>query len=87
MQESIFYNKEQLKIIRNYGWIHLTLFKFGVAIIAWLASIGVSFWMISSGYFSSIYLLEKKDDTTVSQAQMAYTNKQQQVSSIQWLQW
>ena len=87
MQESIFYNKEQLKIIRNYGWIHLTLFKFGIAIIAWLASIGVSFWMISSGYFSSIYLLEKKDDTTVSQAQMAYTNKQQQVSSIQWLQW
>jgi hypothetical protein len=38
--------------------------------------------MISSGYFSSIYLLEKKDDSTVSQAQMTYTNKQQQVASI-----
>ena len=34
MQESIFFNKEQVKIIRNYGWLHLTLFKFGVAIIA-----------------------------------------------------
>ncbi|MBR2158083.1 hypothetical protein IJ913_01450 [bacterium] len=38
--------------------------------------------MLTSGYFSSIYLLEKKDTGTVSQAQTHFNNKQQQVASI-----
>ena len=82
MQESIFYNKEQVKIIRNYGLIHKMLFKYWVALSAWILSIVASFFMLTSGYFSSIYLLEKKDTGTVSQAQTHFNNKQQQVASI-----
>ena len=82
MQESIFYNKEQVKIIRNYGLIHKMLFKYWVALFAWILSIVASFFMLTSGYFSSIYLLEKKDTGTVSQAQTHFNNKQQQVASI-----
>lgn len=82
MQESIFYNKEQVKIIRNYGLIHKMLFKYWVALSAWVLSVIASFFMLTSGYFSSIYLLEKKDTGTVSQAQTHFNNKQQQVASI-----
>ena len=82
MQESIFYNKEQLKIIRNYGLIHKMLFKYWVALSAWILSIVASFFMLTSGYFSSIYLLETKDTGTISQAQTHFNNKQQQVTSI-----
>ena len=87
MQESIFYNKEQVKIIRYYGWIHRTLFKYWVALFAWIVSIIASFLMITSGYFSSIYLLEKKDNNTVSQAEVNYNNKVQQVASVPGLKW
>lgn len=87
MQESIFYNKEQLKIIRYYGWIHKTLFKYWVALSAWIVSIVASFFMMTSGYFSSIYLLEKKDANTVSQAEVNYNNKVQQVASVPGLKW
>jgi hypothetical protein len=38
--------------------------------------------MLTSGYFSSIYLLETKDSGTISQAQTHFNNKQQQVTSI-----
>jgi hypothetical protein len=38
--------------------------------------------MMTSGYFSSIYLLEKKDNNTVSQAEVNYNNKVQQVASV-----
>ena len=82
MQESIFYNKEQLKIIHYYGLIHKTLFKYWVALFAWVVSIVASFLMITSGYFSSIYLLENKDTNTTSQAQIYYNNKVQQVASV-----
>ena len=87
MQESIFYNKEQVKIIRNYGLIHKLLFKYWVALSAWVISIIASFFMITSGYFSSIYLLENKDTWTASQAQTHYNNKLQQVASIPGLKW
>ena len=87
MQESIFYNKEQIKVIRNYGLLHKTLFKYWVALFAWIFSLIISFFMVSSWYFSSIYLLEKKDDGTISQALSNYQNKVQQVSSVQSLKW
>ena len=87
MQESIFYNKEQIKIIRYYGWIHKTLFKYWVALFAWIVSLVASFLMMTSGYFSSIYLLEKKDANTVSQAEVNYNNKVQQVASVPGLKW
>ncbi len=87
MQESIFYNKEQVKIIRYYGWIHRTLFKYWVALSAWIVSLVASFLMMTSGYFSSIYLLEKKDSNTVSQAEVNYNNKVQQVASVPGLKW
>ena len=82
MQESIFYNKEQLKIIRYYGIIHKTLFKFWVALSAWVISIIATFFMLTSGYFSNIYLLENKDNNVASQAEINYNNKVQQVASV-----
>ena len=82
MQESIFYNKEQLKIIRYYGIIHKTLFKFWVALSAWVISIIATFFMLTSGYFTDIYLLENKDNNTVSQAEINYNNKVQQIASV-----
>ena len=82
MQESIFYNKEQIKIIRNYGFIHMSLFKYWVALFAWIGSLIASFFMITSWYFSSIYLLEKKDTWMISQALMHYNDKVHQVASV-----
>ena len=82
MQESIFYNKEQIKIIRYYGFFHLTLFKYWVALFAWIGSLIASFYMITSGYFSSIYLLEKKDTWTASEALVHYNDKVHQVASV-----
>lgn len=82
MQESIFYNKEQLKIIRNYGFLHLTLFKYWVALFALIGSLIASFFMMTSWYFSSLYILGNKDTWAASQALAHYNDKLHQVASI-----
>ncbi|MBR6907682.1 hypothetical protein IKN40_04200 [bacterium] len=38
--------------------------------------------MLTSGYFTDIYLLENKDNNTVSQAEINYNNKVQQIASV-----
>ncbi len=60
----------------------MSLFKYWVALFAWIGSLIASFFMITSWYFSSIYLLENKDTWMVSQALMHYNDKVHQVASV-----
>ncbi len=87
MKESIFFNSEQLKIIRWYNIIYQWVFKYWVEIAAWILSLLASWWIFASGYFSWIYLLEKQDEWTVSAAKVHYDEKAALVTSITWLEW
>lgn len=46
MKESIFFNREQLKIIRWYGIQYSILLKYGLFIIAWGISLLLSWWIL-----------------------------------------
>lgn len=87
MKESIFFNREQLKLIRWYWILFQVVFKFGIGILSVFLSVIAVWWIFYSWYFSSIYLLEKEDVGEVSPAMLHYNDKVRQVETMTWLEW
>lgn len=87
MKESIFFNGEQLKIIRWYGILYQICFKYWIYILALILSFVLVGYAFTSWYFTSIYLLEPWDTAEQSFSMWAYQKNSDQVASIPWLSW
>lgn len=61
-------------------------FKYWVFIFAFIFSLLLSWWALASGYFSSVFLLEKEETTIRTDSRDFYTEKQQIVRSFSSLQ-
>ncbi len=82
MRENIFFNREQLKIIRWYGILYHVFFKYWILLFAGILSLVGAIFIFSSSYFSSLYLLEKNAPIRVSPTQDDFYQKQRTALSL-----
>lgn len=88
MKESIFYNKKQIKLIRRYWLIYKLIFEHGIRLFAWVFSILIVSTLLTSNYFSSLYLREKTNITEVkNQIEQEYTKRKDTITKIDGLKW
>ncbi|PZM87046.1 MAG: hypothetical protein DLD55_03420 [candidate division SR1 bacterium] len=86
MRESIFFNREQLKIIRRYSWIYQGFFKYGTWIFSFLLSVLIIWGMVFSGYFSSLSLLKGEVITNGESIVERYQEKQETIAAFSGIQ-
>lgn len=72
MKETIFFNREQLKIIRYYGMFYRIFLGYGIPISAFLLSLILSWGLFSSNWVKNIFLLEREKEPIVSEARRTY---------------
>lgn len=77
MKETIFFNSDQLKVIRRYGIFYRSFFDYGLWIFAFLFSILLSWGVFASGYFSSLPLFDQQSLSNDQQLVKSYQNKQE----------
>lgn len=83
MKESIFFNREQLKLIRWYGILYQLCFKYGVRISSFLLSLLAVWCIFATGYVDNIFLLESISDAGSHKVvASSYLKKQQSIRSI-----
>lgn len=86
MRESIFFNREQLKIIRRYSWIYQGFFKYGTWIFSFLLSVLIIWGIVFSGYFSSLSLLKGEVITNGESIVERYQEKQETIAAFSGIQ-
>ncbi|MDO4713137.1 MAG: hypothetical protein Q4B28_00225 [bacterium] len=83
MRETIFFNRDQLKIIRWYGYLYYLVFEYGIWIFSALASFVVVWLFFFTSYFSHLGLKENIDVTDVqNQLRQEYLGQRSLVSSF-----
>lgn len=76
MKETIFFNREQLKVIRRYGILYRSFFDYGLWIFALFFSILLSCGVFASGYFSSLPLFDQENLSNDEALVKVYQDKQ-----------
>lgn len=82
MKESIFFNREQLQIIRWYGLLYQSFFEYWVRIFSFLFSLLWAWGIVASWYFSSSLLVEKITINAYD-VESFYQDKEQNLRSFQ----
>lgn len=83
MKESIFFNREQLKIIRWYGILYSILLKYGIFIFSGICSLLLSWGVLVSWYTDSLSLREEYDTRPETQyIHKRYEEKQSIVKNL-----
>jgi len=81
MKESIFFNKEQLKIIHWYGIVYKGVFRYGVTTISLILSFIALGYFVCSSCFSPKFIAEEALSSS-TESQDFYVDKQQTVFAI-----
>lgn len=83
MRESIFFNSRQIRLIRWYGYLYRLIFEYGVRFFSGLLSVFLVCGLVSSAYFSDLYLREQIDTSTIkTQLTQEYQKNLTEISSF-----
>ncbi|MBB1578651.1 MAG: hypothetical protein HG424_001570 [candidate division SR1 bacterium] len=83
MKESIFFNKQQLQIIRWYNYLYTLFFEYGVWFFGFLISLLVVSGLIMFPIFSEVYGKETGDTTRIeNQMRTSYMDQRSIINSF-----
>ena len=85
MKESIFFNKQQLQIIRWYNYLYTLFFEYWVWFFGFLISLLVVSGLVMFPIFSEVYGKETGDTTRIeNQMRTSYMNQRSVINSFSW---
>ena len=85
MKESIFFNKQQLQIIRWYNYLYTLFFEYWVWFFGFLISLLVVSGLVIFPIFSEVYGKETGDTTRIeNQMRTSYMNQCSVINSFSW---
>ncbi|MBF0932362.1 MAG: hypothetical protein HXJ92_03075, partial [candidate division SR1 bacterium] len=83
MKESIFFNKQQLQIIRWYNYLYTLFFEYGVWFFGFLISLLVVSGLVMFPIFSDVYGKETGDTTRIeNQMRTSYMDQRSVINSF-----
>ena len=85
MKESIFFNKQQLQIIRWYNYLYTLFFEYWVWFFGFLISLLVVSGLVMFPIFSEVYGKETGDTTRIeNQMRTSYMDQRSVINSFSW---
>ena len=85
MKESIFFNKQQLQIIRWYNYLYTLFFEYWVWFFSFLISLLVVSGLVMFPIFSEVYGKETGDTTRIeNQMRTSYMDQRSVINSFSW---
>ena len=85
MKESIFFNKQQLQIIRWYNYLYTLFFEYWVWFFGFLISLLVVSGLVMFPIFSDVYGKETGDTTRIeNQMRTSYMDQRSVINSFSW---
>ena len=85
MKESIFFNKQQLQIIRWYNYLYTLFFEYWVWFFGFLISLLVVSGLVIFPIFSEVYGKETGDTTRIeNQMRTSYMDQRSVINSFSW---
>ena len=85
MKESIFFNKQQLQIIRWYNYLYTLFFEYWVWFFGFLVSLLVVSGLVMFPIFSEVYGKETGDTTRIeNQMRTSYMDQRSVINSFSW---
>lgn len=85
MRESIFFNKQQLQIIRWYNYLYTLFFEYWVWFFGFLISLLVVSGLVMFPIFSEVYGKETGDTTRIeNQMRTSYMDQRSVINSFSW---